>query len=225
MTVKVIKVGEKVLAANDIKARENKSRLDGYRVFTVNIMSSPGAGKTSLILGTIKSLKDKISMAVIEGDVASSVDAEKVNAAGIPVIQINTGGGCHLDAYMVSPALDALPLDGIDLLFIENVGNLICPNNYALGEDRKIMIASLPEGDDKPYKYPAMFADVDAVILNKIDLQPYLDFNMDAFKKVVAGLNPDVLIFPVSCKDGGGLADWAAWLEKAVKEKKHTRSQ
>jgi hydrogenase nickel incorporation protein HypB len=219
MSVKVITVGEKVLAANDAKARENKNRLDGRGVFTVNIMSSPGAGKTSLIMSTIKAMKDKAAIAVIEGDVASSVDAEKVSAAGIPVIQINTAGGCHLDAHMVAPALDALTLDKIDLLFIENVGNLICPNNYALGEDKKIMIASLPEGDDKPFKYPAMFADADAVILNKTDLQPYLDFNMDSFRKVVTGLNPDVIIFPVSCKTGTGLPDWFAWLETAIREK------
>jgi hydrogenase nickel incorporation protein HypB len=222
MSIKVITVGEKVLVANEVRARENKARLDGHRIFTVNIMSSPGAGKTSLILGTINHLKKKVRIAVIEGDVASSVDAEKVNAVGIPVVQINTAGGCHLEAAMVTPALDSLPLENIDLLFIENVGNLICPNNYALGEDVKMMIASLPEGDDKPYKYPAMFADTDVVVLNKTDLQPYLDFNTDAFKKVVTGLNPDVLIFSVSCKTGAGLQEWAAWLEKAV-EGKHNR--
>ena len=220
MNVKVITVGEKVLGANDDKARENKRRLDKYGVLTINIMSSPGAGKTSLILSTIKNLRKKARIAVIEGDVASSVDAEKVNAMGIPVVQINTGGGCHLDAFMVEKALDDLPLKEIDLLFIENVGNLICPNAFALGEDRRIMISSLPEGDDKPYKYPAMFADTDTVLLNKTDLQPYLDFNTDAFRKVVTGLNPDVTIFPVSCKTGTGMAAWYAWLESAVKGKK-----
>jgi hydrogenase nickel incorporation protein HypB len=220
MTVKVITVGEKVLVANEVKARENKSRLDKQRIFTINIMSSPGAGKTSLILSTIKNMRQKAAIAVIEGDVASSVDAEKVNAVGIPVIQINTAGGCHLDANMVAQALDGLPLNQVNLLFIENVGNLICPNNYALGEDKRIMIASLPEGDDKPYKYPAMFADSDVVILNKIDLQPYLDFNIDAFRKVVTGLNPDVRILPVSCKTGAGLPEWFAWLDAAVRDKK-----
>jgi hydrogenase nickel incorporation protein HypB len=221
MGVKVITIGEKVLIANEVKARANKDRLDKDRVFTVNIMSSPGAGKTSLILSTIKHFTGKIKMAVIEGDVASSVDAEKVNALGVPVVQINTGGGCHLDASMVEPALDGLPLASTDLLFIENVGNLICPNNYALGEDVKLMISSLPEGDDKPYKYPAMFADTDVVLLNKTDLQPYLDFNLDAFKKAVTGLNPDVLIFPISCKTGEGLSDWYSWLKNAVKGKRH----
>jgi hydrogenase nickel incorporation protein HypB len=220
MNVKVITVGEKVLGANDDKARENKKRLDKCGVLTINIMSSPGAGKTSLILNTIKNLRKKVRIAVIEGDVASSVDAEKVNALGIPVIQINTGGGCHLDAFMVEKALDDLPLKEIDLLFIENVGNLICPNAFALGEDRRVMISSMPEGDDKPYKYPAMFADTDTVLLNKTDLQPYLDFNTDGFKKVVTGLNPDVTIFPVSCKIGAGMAAWYAWLEAVVKDKK-----
>jgi hydrogenase nickel incorporation protein HypB len=222
MSVKVITVGEKVLVANEVRARENKDRLDRQNIFTINIMSSPGAGKTSLILSTLKHFKNKIGMAVIEGDVASSVDADKVNALGIPVIQINTAGGCHLDANMVAPALDGLPLDKTDLLFIENVGNLICPNNYVLGEDARVMIASLPEGDDKPYKYPAMFADSDVVVLNKTDLQPYLEYNVDAFKKVVTGLNPDVTIFPVSCRTGEGLEDWYAWLGAAV-QGKHNR--
>jgi hydrogenase nickel incorporation protein HypB len=220
MNVKVITVGEQILGANEDKARENKKRLDKYDVLTINIMSSPGAGKTSLILNTIRNLRQRVRIAVIEGDVASSVDAEKVNALGIPVIQINTGGGCHLDAFMVEKALDDLPLKEIDLMFIENVGNLICPNAFALGEDRRVMISSMPEGDDKPYKYPAMFADTDTVLLNKTDLQPYLDFDTDAFKKVVTGLNPDVTIFPVSCKTGAGLAAWYAWLESAVKDKK-----
>jgi hydrogenase nickel incorporation protein HypB len=219
MSIKVITIGEKVLVANEVKARENKDRLDKHHILTVNIMSSPGAGKTSVILNTIKNFKSQIRMAVIEGDVASSMDAEKVHALGIPVVQINTAGGCHLDANMVAPALDNLPLAKTDLLFIENVGNLICPNNYVLGEDKRVMIASLPEGDDKPFKYPAMFADTDVVLLNKTDLQPYLDFNADAFKKVVTGLNPDVLIFPVSCKTGTGLDAWFEWLGTAVKEK------
>lgn len=220
MTVKVITVGEDILGANDARARSNKKRLDEQGVLTINIMSSPGAGKTSLIMSTIENLRNKVGIGVIEGDVASSVDAEKINAMGIPVVQINTAGGCHLEAGMVEKALDDLPLGDIDLLFIENVGNLICPNAFALGEDRRVMISSLPEGDDKPHKYPAMFADTDTVLLNKIDLQPYLEFDADSFKKVVAGLNPDAVIFPVSCKTGEGMADWFDWLESAVKDKK-----
>ncbi|HJX12507.1 MAG TPA: hydrogenase nickel incorporation protein HypB [Dehalococcoidales bacterium] len=221
MTVKVITVGEDILGANEAKARSNKQRLDRHRILTVNIMSSPGAGKTSLILGTIGRMKAGTRIAVIEGDVASSVDAEKVGARGIPVIQINTAGGCHLDANMVGRALDGLPLEDIDLLFIENVGNLICPNAFALGEDRRVMIASMPEGDDKPLKYPAMFADTDVVLLNKTDLQPHLDFDTGTFKKTVTGLNPDVTILPISCKTGEGLDAWVAWLESAVKDKKN----
>jgi hydrogenase nickel incorporation protein HypB len=219
MTVKVITVGEDILGPNEAKARENKKRLDGYGILTINIMSSPGAGKTSLIMSTIKQLSSKVRIAVIEGDVASSVDAEKINALGIPVVQINTAGGCHLEAGMVEKALNDLPLGETDLLFIENVGNLICPNAFALGEDRRVMISSLPEGDDKPHKYPAMFADTDTVLLNKIDLQPYLDFNFESFRKVVTGLNPDAVIFPVSCKTGEGMGEWFAWLEDAVKDK------
>jgi hydrogenase nickel incorporation protein HypB len=220
MTIKVIKVGEKILGKNEDKAKENKKRLTKHGIFTINIMSSPGAGKTSLILSTIKQMSNKHKIAVIEGDVASSVDADKVNALGIPVVQINTAGGCHLDAFMVEDALNNLSLEKVDLLFIENVGNLICPNNYLLGEDKRLMIASLPEGDDKPYKYPAMFADSDVVILNKTDLQPYLDFNEKAFRKVVTGLNPDVIIFPLSCKTGAGLKEWFDWLEAALEDKK-----
>jgi hydrogenase nickel incorporation protein HypB len=220
MTVKVITVGEDILGANEEKARHNKSKLDKCGILTINIMSSPGAGKTSLIMSTIKQLRKKIRIAVIEGDVASSVDAEKVNALGIPVVQINTAGGCHLEAGMVEKALNDLPLNNTNLLFIENVGNLICPNAFALGEDRRVMIASLPEGDDKPYKYPAMFADTDVILLNKTDLQPYLDFDTDNFKKAVTGLNPNVTIFPVSCKTGAGMAAWFAWLEAAVRDKK-----
>ncbi len=220
MTVKVIKIGEDILGANEEKARANRKRLDTHGVLTVNIMSSPGAGKTSLILSTINQMKEKVKIAVIEGDVASSVDAEKVSEMGIPVVQINTEGGCHLDANMVESALNSLPLEDTELLLIENVGNLICPNEFALGEHRRVMISSLPEGDDKPLKYPAMFADSDAVLLNKIDLQPYLDYDVNAFKKVVTGLNPDVIILPVSCKTGEGMEAWFSWLESGVKNKK-----
>ena len=220
MAVKIVTVGEKILGTNEAKAEENKKRLDRHSIFAINIMSSPGAGKTSLILATIKRFSQDIRIGVVEGDVASSVDAEKVNALGIPVVQINTGGGCHLDAFMVEKGLNNLNLKEIDLLFIENVGNLICPNNYKLGEDTRLMISSMPEGDDKPYKYPAMFADSDVVILNKTDLQPYLDFSEKSFREVVIGLNPDALIFPVSCKTGSGLTAWFSWLEGVSRKKK-----
>jgi hydrogenase nickel incorporation protein HypB len=220
MTVKVITVGEDILGANEEKARANRKRLDKHGTLAINIMSSPGAGKTSLILSTISQMKEKVKIAVIEGDVASSVDAEKVSEMEIPVVQINTAGGCHLDANMVESALNSLPLEDTELLLIENVGNLICPNAFVLGEHRRVMISSLPEGDDKPLKYPAMFADTDVVLLNKIDLQPHLDYNLDAFKKTVTGLNPDVIILPISCKTGEGMEAWFSWLESEVKDRK-----
>ena len=220
MTVKVINVAEDILGANQEKAQCNRKQLDQHHILAVNVMSSPGAGKTSLILNTIKRLKPKVRIAVIEGDVASSIDAEKVHQLGNAVVQINTAGGCHLDANMVETALNNLPLEEIDLLLIENVGNLICPVGFALGEHKRAMLLSLPEGDDKPYKYPAMFADADVVLLNKIDLKPYLDFDIDTFQKTVTGLNPDVRILLVSCKTGEGMKAWFAWLEAAVKGKK-----
>lgn len=219
MAVKVITVGEDILGANEEKAKGNQKRLDKHGILAVNIMSSPGAGKTSLILNTIKRLKPEVRMAVIEGDVASSVDADKVHEQGVAVVQINTAGGCHLDANMIENALNNMTLEDTDLLLIENVGNLICPVEFVLGEHKRAMLLSLPEGDDKPYKYPAMFADADVVLLNKIDLLPHLDFNVDAFQKAVTGLNPEVKIFQVSCKTGEGLEPWFAWLRDALKHK------
>ena len=219
MAIKIITVGEDILGANDNQAEINRKLLDDRDVFTINVLASPGAGKTSIIMATINALKDRLRIGVIEGDVASAVDSEKINAMGIPVVQINTAGGCHLDANMMVPALEGLPLETIDLLFVENVGNLICPNAFALGEDARILIASTPEGDDKPYKYPAMFTDTDIVLVNKMDLQPHLDFDLDAFRKVVTGLNPDVTIFPCSAKTAEGMDGWFAWLESAVKNK------
>ncbi len=220
MSVKIITIGEEVFGANEAKAAENKALLDEHRIFTVNVLSSPGAGKTSTISTAIDSLKGRFRIGVIEGDVASAVDAEKIAALGMPVVQINTQGGCHLDAGMVRTALDSLPLDEVDILFIENVGNLICPNSFNLGEDTRILIASTPEGDDKPYKYPAMFTDTDVVLLNKIDLLPYLNFDAGAFRQVVTGLNPDVTIFPYSCTTGEGTEAWLGWLAKAAAAKK-----
>ncbi|MFH1382305.1 MAG: hydrogenase nickel incorporation protein HypB [Chloroflexota bacterium] len=215
-----VKVLQDILGANDAIARKNKERLDKYGVLTVNIMSSPGAGKTSLILQTIQRLKPKTRVAIIEGDVASRIDADKVHEQGVPVIQINTGGGCHLDANMTESALNNLPLDEIDLLLIENVGNLICPAEFALGEDRKVMLASTPEGHDKPHKYPLMFTEADVVLVNKVDLLPYIDFNLDAFRRAVSGLNPEAKILPISCKTGDGLDTWFRWLQSELRRKK-----
>ncbi len=219
MAIKVLTLKEDILGANEEKAKNNQNRLDRLHILAINIMSSPGAGKTSLILHTINNLRGKVKIAVVEGDVASSIDAEKVHQQGVPVVQINTAGGCHLDANMMAQALDNLPLEKIDLLFIENVGNLICPAEFALGEHKRVVIASLPEGDDKPYKYPLMFTEADAIVVNKFDLQPHLDFNLDAFHKAVTGINPGVKIFHVSCKTGAGLAEWFSWLTAEMKKR------
>ena len=217
MAIKVITIKEDILGANEEKAKRNQEKLDSKDIFTVNIMSSPGAGKTSLIMNTINQLRDKVRIAVVEGDVASTVDAEKIHERGISVVQINTAGGCHLDANMMANAMNNLPLNNIDLLFIENVGNLICPAEFALGEHKRAIIASLPEGDDKPQKYPLMFADADIVLLNKADLLPHLEFDIDAFTKTIIGLNPKVKIFQVSCKTGEGLEAWFSWLLEQLK--------
>jgi len=216
-----IKVLKDILSANDAIAGRNQELLDRHGILAVNIMSSPGAGKTSLILQTIKRLNPEIKVGVIEDDVASNVDADRVNQEGVPVIQINTPGSCHLEANMIENALSNLPLDKIDLLFIENVGNLICPAEFNLGEHRKAIILSTPEGDDKPYKYPLMFTEADVVVVNKTDLLPYLDFDTVAFNQNVTGLNSKVRIFPVSCKTDEGLEGWLSWLEYEIKQVKN----
>ncbi len=207
-----IKILKDILSANEQTAERNRQLLDTKGVFAVNLMASPGAGKTSLILETIKRLKGKTGIGVIEGDLSSSIDAEKIGKEGIPVIQINTGGGCHLDANMIANALSNLPLQDIELLFIENVGNLVCPAQFALGEHKKVLISSIPEGDDKPFKYPLMFHKVDAVLINKIDLLPYLNFDTQAFSQAVSGINEKAKLFQISCAGGQGIEEWASWL-------------
>lgn len=209
MKVKVLK---DILDANEQIAERNRRLLDSKEVIAVNLMSSPGAGKTSLILQTIKQLKGKVRIGVIEGDISSSIDAEKISKEEVPVLQINTGGECHLDANMTSPALDNLPLEEIDLLLIENVGNLVCPGEFRLGEHKKVLLLSTPEGDDKPYKYPLMFHIVDVVLINKIDLLPYLKFDIEGFCKAVRGINQNVEIFQISCTTGQGIQDWVSWV-------------
>ena len=207
-----IKVLKDILSANEEIAQSNMKLLDSKGVFAVNLMSSPGAGKTSLVLETIKVLKGKSRIGVIEGDLSSSVDAETISKENIPVVQINTGGGCHLDANMISKALSNLPLEGIELLLIENVGNLVCPAGFALGEHKKVLISSIPEGDDKPLKYPLMFHEVDAVLINKIDLLPYLKFNIQGFSQAIRGINEKVEIFQISCSTSQGIQEWVSWL-------------
>jgi hydrogenase nickel incorporation protein HypB len=213
MMARELPVLEQILSANDRVALENRQALDRHGVLSVNIMAAPGAGKTSLILATIEALRGSLRLAVVEGDVAGRVDADKIAATGTPAVQINTGGGCHLDALQVQGALGQLPLEHIDLLFIENVGNLICPTGFDLGEHRKVLIAHLPEGDDKPLKYPGMFIAVDALVLNKTDLAPYVDFNLSAFQAAFRALNPRAPLFQVSCRTGEGVDAWVAWLQ------------
>ena len=208
-----IPVVEKLLSANDQAAVSNREHLAGHHITAVNIMSSPGAGKTTLLVTTIAALKGRRAIGVIEGDVASQVDAETIAATGTPVVQINTGGGCHLDAPMVYQALRALPLDQIDLLFIENVGNLICPVSFDLGEGQKVALLSVPEGHDKPYKYPGIFEAVDLVVVTKADLMPYLEFDLDLFTSLVRGLNPRAPVLTLSARTGAGMEAWLAWLE------------
>ena len=212
-----VEVITQVLNANDNAAAENRELLSSHNVLAVNLMASPGAGKTSLILQTAKAFAGRVRTGVIEGDVASRIDADKVARADIPVVQINTGGECHLDALTIQKALKSLPLDEIDILFIENVGNLICPVEFKLGEEIRVVVASVPEGDDKPYKYPGIFTAVDAVVLNKIDLIPYVDFSVDAMRQAVSSLNPRAELFEVSCRTGEEVTAWAQWLESLVK--------
>lgn len=207
-----IPVVERILSANDQLAEDVRQRLDAAGVFSYNLMASPGAGKTSLIERTIAGLSGRSRLAVIDGDVATSIDADRARAAGALAVQINTGGECHLDAVMLKSALDALSLESVDILIVENVGNLICPASFKLGTHRNVLIASVPEGDDKPYKYPAMYRGVDALVINKTDLLPYVDFDMAYFRRGVEILNPGVVTFPLSCRNGEGLEAWLDWV-------------
>jgi hydrogenase nickel incorporation protein HypB len=212
-----IKVLKNILGANDQIAAKNRELLVVHEVFAVNIMASPGAGKTSVVLQTIKALKSEVKIGVIEGDIASSIDSETVAQEGVPVVQINTGGECHLEAFQIQNALNNMPLADIDLLLIENVGNLVCPAEFSIGEDLKVLIASVPEGDDKPFKYPLMFNTVDVIVLNKIDLLPYCKFDVKGFTKTVKNINANVKIFKVSCTTGEGVQAWAKWLAARMK--------
>ena len=213
-----VEIVKKILDSNEQLAEQNRKILDEHQVFGINVMASPGAGKTTFILQTIKNLPEGMRLAVIEGDTAPvTIDADKITAAGIVAVQINTGGECHLDANMVGLALDQLDLDETDLLLIENVGNLICPASFKLGNHANILISSTPEGDDKPYKYPNIYRNLDVLIINKTDLLPYLDFRMDYFREGVEMLNPGLKTFAVSSKTGEGFQDWIKWLIENVR--------
>ncbi len=212
-----IEIVENILSANDRLAAENRSLLDQARVFSLNIMASPGAGKTSVIEHTVKGLAGRLRLAVIDGDIATSLDADRASAAGAIALQINTGGECHLDAVMLHQALPKIDLTRIDLLIVENVGNLVCPASFKLGTHKSVLIASIPEGDDKPYKYPGMYRGVDALVINKIDLLPYVRFNMDFFRRGVEALNPGLVTFELSCRTAEGLEAWLTWVLAQVK--------
>jgi hydrogenase nickel incorporation protein HypB len=217
-----LKVMENIMAANDMIARENRRLFDQHGLFVINFMSSPGAGKTTLLERTISALKNEFAIAVIEGDIRGQIDAERIERHGVPVLQINTGGECHLDANMIRNGLDEMDLSGKDLLIIENVGNLVCPAEFKVGENFKAMILSVPEGDDKPYKYPLMFKESRVLIINKIDLLGILDFNIQKVEETARALNPDMVIFHVSSKTGEGFEAWLDWLRKQIREAKRT---
>ena len=216
MAVKMIDVKGDILSANDMLAEGLRSRFEQAKVFVMNLMSSPGAGKTSIILRIIQSLADRVRIGVIEGDIASDVDARKIEAEKVDVVQINTAGACHLDANMILGVTNALGLDGKGLLIIENVGNLVCPAEFKLGEHVKVMILSVAEGHDKPLKYPLMFTESNALLINKVDLLPYTDFDMDELRKTVLAMNPKIQIFPVSAKTGEGMDRFVGWLEQNI---------
>ena len=211
-----IPVVERILQANDDLADQVRQRLDAAHLLGVNVMASPGAGKTTLIQTTVDRLREQLRIGYVDGDITTTLDAERVAAYGLPVVQINTGGDCHLDAAMLTPALDELTLTDLDLLIVENVGNLICPANFRLGTHLSVLVASVPEGDDKPFKYPGMFRGVDVIVLNKIDLLPYIPFDVDRFLHGVRVLNPGLVTFQVSALRGDGIDAWTAWLMEQV---------
>ncbi|MFL5624941.1 MAG: hydrogenase nickel incorporation protein HypB [Ktedonobacteraceae bacterium] len=207
-----ITIAQNILAANDTIAQEVQQLLATRGIRTINVMSSPGAGKTTLLERTIERLRGELAIGVIEGDIETSADAERIEAAGAETIQINTRGACHLEAHMIRTALQELDLAHIDLLFIENIGNLVCPSAWHLGEDLRAVMVSTTEGDDKPAKYPQMFAVSQVMIVNKLDLLPYVDYDLEKVKRQARAINPDLRIFDVSCRMGEGLDAWCEWL-------------
>ena len=214
-----IPIVEKILGSNEQIAEHNRTQFDQENILALNFMASPGAGKTSLIEHTVKNLASQLKIAVIDGDIATSIDADRATQAGATAVQINTGGECHLDAVMLREALPQIDLSQIDLLIVENVGNLVCPASFKLGTHISVLIASTPEGDDKPYKYPGMYRGVDALVVNKIDLMPYTDFNMEYFRQGVEILNPNLITFPLSCRTGEGIDHWLEWVTAQIKAK------
>ena len=213
-----IDLKQPILQKNDAIASELRERFAENHVFVLDLLASPGSGKTSTILATIDALRDEFNIAVIEGDIASNVDAEKIKAQGIPAVQINTGGACHLESAMLKRAVDVLDLARLDLIIVENVGNLVCPTDFDLGENAKVMILSVPEGDDKPLKYPGVFQVAEAVVLNKVDTLPVFNFDREAFESAVRQLNPQAPIVPIAATKGDGVEAWAEWLADRIRE-------
>ncbi len=214
----VITIERKILEKNDEVARQNRDLFLRHGIFAINIVSSPGSGKTSLLECTLTRLKNKISVTVIEGDVQTDLDAQRVSALGVPAVQIVTKGGCHLEAPLVKDALASVDLTSVQLLIIENVGNLVCPANYDLGEAMKVVVASVTEGDDKPLKYPTMFRNASVMIINKTDLLPYVNCKIDVLKRNALSVNPLLKVFEISCMTNAGITEWCDWLEqKATK--------
>jgi hydrogenase nickel incorporation protein HypB len=214
--IRVIEVKEEILSDNIKQAAEVRQRLRKTKTMLLNLMSSPGSGKTSLILQTVEVLKGAVRLGVIEADIESTVDAEKVAARSIPIIQLRTGGFCHLDATMVTQGIDAMVVNELDLVIIENIGNLVCPAEFDTGAHKNVMILSVPEGDDKPLKYPLMFSICDLLLVNKIDYLSLSDFDMAALRGRVLALNPRITILEVSCKTGAGIEGWIDWLKGEV---------
>lgn len=211
-----IHVVQKVMKVNDEFAAANRARFEAAGVVVLNLISAPGSGKTTLIERAIEALGESVRIGVLEGDPDTTLDAERIARHGVPVTQIQTAGGCHLEAHLVRRALDNFDLDGLDLLFIENVGNLVCPVEFDLGESGRVAVVSTPEGHDKPAKYPKLFRTADVVVLNKTDLAPHVDFDRARFDGYIAGLNPEVEVISASCRDGAGLERWFAWLRERV---------
>lgn len=212
MTTKVITIDTRILKKNEITANENRELFKQHRVLAINVLSSPGSGKTSLLVRTCSTLKEKLRVAVSVGDLQTEADALRIAGSGVPVVQINTGTACHLDAHMVQLSLKALPLAATDILFIENVGNLVCPANFDIGEHLKVVLLSVAEGEEKPLKYPPIFQHADCVCINKIDLLPYVDFKVNQCRENLKRICPNAPVFEFSCRTGEGLSAWHDWL-------------
>ncbi len=213
-----IDLQQSILDKNDKLAQDLRARFKKNKVFVLDLLASPGSGKTSTILATIEALRDEFNIAIIEGDIAGKIDAEKISAQGTPAVQINTGGACHLESNMISRAVDSLDLERLDLIIIENVGNLVCPTDFDLGENMKVMILSVPEGHDKPIKYPGVFQASSAIILNKVDTMPMFNFDMEAFRESVRNLNPAAPVFALSATSGEGVSEWSEFLAEKIRE-------